>query len=131
VAESSAEQARTRAGGGIVSALGASELHVRIENPALFAAADDLAEAEMARRAGATPAAPNWLTPREVEARVPHLTVERLAQLRHRRQGPPYYRPTLRAVFYLDTDIDVLAVDIPREGCREPLPPQDGWGEAA
>ncbi|MDJ1113787.1 hypothetical protein [Microbacterium dauci] len=99
----------------------ATELEARMANPALFAAADDLVEAEMAKRAGTPANAPTWLTPEQVAERIPHLTVKRLAELRQRRQGPSYYRPTLRAVFYLETDIDALTIDAV----------ESEWGDAA
>ncbi|MCC2031805.1 hypothetical protein [Microbacterium allomyrinae] len=49
---------------------GADELRARIENPALFAAADDLLEAEMARRGELTFTLPssNGLRPVDREA---------------------------------------------------------------
>lgn len=52
------------------------------------------------------PASPVWLSPAEVVTRVPGMTVANLEELRKRRQGPPYYKPTLRTVLYLESEID-------------------------
>ncbi len=52
------------------------------------------------------PAAPVWLAPEEVVARVPGMTLDKLEDLRKRRQGPPYYKPTLRTVVYLEAEVD-------------------------
>lgn len=82
------------------------ELEARIANPALFAAADDLAEAELARRAAVESGAAVWLSPQEAAARIPHMTVQKLTALRKRRQGPNYAMPTLGTIVYLETDVE-------------------------
>lgn len=50
--------------------------------------------------------APVWLSPKQVCARVPGITVEKLTDLRKRGAGPKYYKPTLRTVIYAQSDID-------------------------
>lgn len=52
------------------------------------------------------PTNPMWLAPEEVVARVPGMTLDKLEDLRKRRQGPPYYKPTLRTVVYLEAEVD-------------------------
>lgn len=49
---------------------------------------------------------PVWLSPAEVVARVPGLTEQKLIGMRNSRSGPAYYKPTLRTVLYLETEID-------------------------
>jgi len=53
-----------------------------------------------------TTSEPVWLSPAEVASRVPGMTVENLSEMRKRREGPPYYKPTLRTVIYLEAEID-------------------------
>lgn len=52
------------------------------------------------------PAEPIWLSPDQVAARIPGMTTVILADLRKRRQGPAYYKPTIRTVIYLESEID-------------------------
>ncbi len=52
------------------------------------------------------PTAPVWLAPEEVASRIPGMTLDKLEDLRKRRQGPPYYKPTLRTVVYLEAEVD-------------------------
>lgn len=47
-----------------------------------------------------------WLSPEEVAERAPGVTPQNLAEMRKKRIGPPYYKPTPRTVLYLDTEID-------------------------
>lgn len=89
-----------------MSAISAVELEARMANPALFAAADDLAEAELARRAAIASGAV-WLSAREAAARIPHMTVQKLTALRKRQQGPSYSMPTFGTFVYLETDVEV------------------------
>lgn len=51
-------------------------------------------------------AAPVWLSPEDVVSRVPGMTLDKLEDLRKRRQGPSYYKPTLRTVVYLEGEVD-------------------------
>ncbi len=89
-----------------MSAISAVELEARMANPALFAAADDLAEAELARRAAIASGAAVWLSAREAAARIPHMTVQKLTALRKRQQGPNYSMPTFGTFMYLETDVE-------------------------
>lgn len=52
------------------------------------------------------PTNPVWLSPEEVASRIPGMTLDKLEDLRKRRQGPPYYKPTLRTVVYLEAEVD-------------------------
>lgn len=89
-----------------MSGVSAEELRARIAHPALFAAADDLLEAELARRAEIEAGAAVWLTPEQAAARIPHMTVRKLTALRARRRGPNYAIPNVGRVLYLASDID-------------------------
>jgi len=46
-----------------------------------------------------------YLTPREAADLIPGMTVTLLAQLRYKKQGPRYLRPTTRKVLYRAKDI--------------------------
>lgn len=46
-----------------------------------------------------------YLSPRQVCEMVPGLTVENLAQMRHRGTGPIFRKPSPRTVAYLETDV--------------------------
>lgn len=49
---------------------------------------------------------PVWLSAEQVAAKVPGLTVVKLADMRDRRTGPAYYKPTVRTVVYLESEIN-------------------------
>lgn len=49
---------------------------------------------------------PVWLSPDQVCARVPGMTTVILEDLRKKRKGPTFYKPTLRTVLYLASEID-------------------------
>ncbi|MDT3331384.1 hypothetical protein Q9S78_11965 [Microbacterium sp. KSW-18] len=49
---------------------------------------------------------PVWLSPEDVVSRVPGMTLDKLEDLRKRRAPPTYYKPTLRTVVYLVTEVD-------------------------
>jgi len=49
---------------------------------------------------------PVWLSPEQVCERVPGMTPGILADLRENRRGPAYYKPSLRTVIYLESEID-------------------------
>lgn len=51
-------------------------------------------------------AQPVWLSPAQVCERVPGMTPAILADLREDRRGPAYYKPSLRTVIYLESEID-------------------------
>lgn len=61
---------------------------------------------------------PVWLSPEQVCERVPGMTVERLSQLRKKRLGPTYYKPTLKTVVYDAAEIDAWVTST-RETTRE------------
>jgi hypothetical protein len=52
------------------------------------------------------PATSVWLSPEDVVSRVPGMTLDKLEDLRKRREGPAYYKPTLRTVVYLEAEVD-------------------------
>lgn len=59
------------------------------------------------RPATASPA--EWLSPVDVAARVPGLTVENLAELRKTGKGPAYFKPTGdrgKVIVYAAADVD-------------------------
>jgi hypothetical protein len=47
-----------------------------------------------------------WLSPAQVCERVPGMTEEILQHLRKNRQGPAFYKPTLKTTLYLESEID-------------------------
>lgn len=50
-----------------------------------------------------------WLSPVDVAARVPGLTVENLAELRKTGKGPAYFKPTGergKVILYASADVD-------------------------
>lgn len=52
---------------------------------------------------------PAWLSPADVSARVPGLTVENLAELRKTGKGPAYFKPTGergKVILYASADVD-------------------------
>lgn len=49
---------------------------------------------------------PVWLSPAQVCERVPGMTVAKLTDMRENRRGPAYYKPSLRTVVYLESEID-------------------------
>ncbi len=53
--------------------------------------------------------APEWLSPADVAARVPGITVENLAELRKSGRGPRYRKPTGergKVIIYSAADVD-------------------------
>lgn len=48
-----------------------------------------------------------WLSPEQVCEHVPGMTLARLEDLRKKRIGPPFFKPTYRTVIYAKSDIDV------------------------
>jgi hypothetical protein len=57
----------------------------------------------------ATADEPVWLSPADVAARVPGLTVENLAELRKTGKGPAYFKPTGergKVIIYSAADVD-------------------------
>lgn len=52
------------------------------------------------------PATVVWLSPADVAARVPGVTVANLQELRKKGLGPRYHKPTPKIVVYSQTDID-------------------------
>lgn len=55
-----------------------------------------------------------WLSEAEVCERVPGMTVETLKSLREERNGPPYYKPSLRTVVYSQDAVDKWAKEMKR-----------------
>lgn len=51
-------------------------------------------------------AQPVRLSPEQVCERVPGMTKDILADLRESRRGPAYYKPSLRTVIYLESEIN-------------------------
>jgi predicted DNA-binding transcriptional regulator AlpA len=49
---------------------------------------------------------PVWLSPKEVAQRLPGVTVGNLSELRKKRKGPAFYKPTERTVLYLESEIE-------------------------
>lgn len=47
-----------------------------------------------------------WLSPEQVCERVPGMTTAGLQELRKKRQGPRYFKPTPKKVVYSQSDID-------------------------
>lgn len=47
----------------------------------------------------------NYLSPREVAAMIPGMTVSNLAQLRFKGQGPRYMKPSPKVCVYERTDV--------------------------
>lgn len=51
-------------------------------------------------------AQPVWLSPAQVCDRIPGMTLDILSDMRENRRGPAYYKPSLRTVIYLESEID-------------------------
>ncbi len=62
--------------------------------------------------------APVWLSPAQVCERIPGLTVGHLTDLRKRRKGPAFFKPTLKTVLYDVADVDAW-VRASREKTRD------------
>lgn len=54
---------------------------------------------------------PKWLSPDQVCQRVPGMTVAILEDLRKKRQGPAFYKPSLRTVIYRESEIDAWVAE--------------------
>lgn len=52
-----------------------------------------------------------WLSPEQVAERVPGMTTDILNNLRKKRQGPAYYKPSPRTVVYRQSEIDAWVAE--------------------
>lgn len=55
---------------------------------------------------GVSASSPVWLSPMQVCERIPGMTVANLQELRKKRKGPAYFKPTLKTVLYDAADVD-------------------------
>jgi hypothetical protein len=50
-------------------------------------------------------AARRYLSPKEVAANIPGMTVAKLSQLRFKGEGPRFFKPTAKTVLYAESDL--------------------------
>lgn len=64
-------------------------------------------------------AARNYLSPKEVAAMIPGMTIAKLSQLRFTSSGPRYFKPTPKTVLYAEADLVEWIENSARTGTSE------------